>query len=72
MSRIGKMPISIPNGVTVTIKDNNEVVVKGPKGELSQVVDPRVKVTEEDGTLHFTIKGESKEENAMMASIVRW
>lgn len=65
MSRIGKMPISIPNGVTVTIKDNNEVVVKGPKGELSQVVDPRVKVTEEDGTLHFTIKGESKEENAM-------
>ena len=39
MSRIGKLPISIPTGVTVTLKDN-VVTVKGPKGELSQFVDP--------------------------------
>lgn len=36
MSRIGKMPITVPAGVTVTIGDNNEVTVKGPKGELHQ------------------------------------
>ena len=36
MSRIGKMPITIPAGVTVTIGANNEVTVKGPKGELVQ------------------------------------
>ena len=36
MSRIGKMPITVPQGVTVTIGENNEVTVKGPKGELKQ------------------------------------
>ena len=39
MSRIGKLPISIPAGVTVTLKDD-VVTVKGPKGELSQYVNP--------------------------------
>ena len=39
MSRIGKLPISTPTGVTVTLKDN-VVTVNGPKGELSQFVDP--------------------------------
>jgi len=48
MSRIGKLPISIPAGVTVTHKDDI-VTVKGPKGELSQRVDPSIKVTIEDG-----------------------
>ena len=43
MSRIGKLPISIPTGVTVTLKDN-VVTVKGPKGELSQFVDPSINV----------------------------
>ena len=41
MSRIGKLPINIPAGVTVTLKDN-VVNVKGPKGELSQKVDPSI------------------------------
>ena len=41
MSRIGKLPISIPTGVTVTLKDN-VVTVKGPKGALSQFVDPSI------------------------------
>ena len=48
MSRIGKLPISIPAGVTVTLKDN-VVTVKGPKGELSQFVNPAINVEIEDG-----------------------
>jgi len=51
MSRIGKLPIHIPAGVTVTV-ENNLVTVKGPKGEISQQVDPEIKVTMEDGILH--------------------
>jgi len=47
MSRIGKLPISIPAGVTVTLKDN-VVTVKGPKGEMSQYVNPAINVAIED------------------------
>lgn len=54
MSRIGKLPIHIPAGVTVTLKDN-VVNVKGPKGELSQWVDPSIQVTIEDGEVKFSI-----------------
>ncbi|MDE5678041.1 MAG: 50S ribosomal protein L6 [Phocaeicola sp.] len=53
MSRIGKLPISIPAGVTVTLKDN-VVTVKGPKGELSQFVDPSINVIVEDGHVVLT------------------
>lgn len=52
MSRIGKLPINIPAGVTVDIKDN-VVSVKGPKGELSQYVHPSILVKLEDGQLTF-------------------
>ena len=41
MSRIGKAPITIPAGVTVTVSKDNVVTVKGPKGELTQAVDSR-------------------------------
>ena len=51
MSRIGKLPISIPAGVTVAVSDENVITVKGPKGELSQKVDPSIAVVVEDGTL---------------------
>ena len=54
MSRIGKLPINIPAGVTVTLKDN-VVSVKGPKGELSQAVDPSIIVTIEDNVISFAI-----------------
>ena len=54
MSRIGKLPINIPAGVTVTLKDN-VVSVKGPKGELSQAVDPSIIVTIEDNVIKFSI-----------------
>ena len=49
MSRIGRLPIQIPAGVTVTIADDNTVTVKGPKGELSQKVNKDIKV-EQVGT----------------------
>ena len=54
MSRIGKLPISIPAGVTVTQKDG-VVTVKGPKGELSQKIDSSIIMKEEDGHLVFEI-----------------
>jgi large subunit ribosomal protein L6 len=50
MSRIGKQPVSIPDGVSVDVKPG-QVVVKGPKGELSQHVDRDMKVSVDDGTL---------------------
>lgn len=54
MSRIGKLPISIPAGVTVT-QANGVVAVKGPKGELSQHVDSSIKVNIEDGQIVFEV-----------------
>ena len=54
MSRIGKLPINIPAGVTVDTK-GNVVTVKGPKGELKQTVDPSINVSVEDGHINFTI-----------------
>ena len=59
MSRIGKLPISIPAGVTVTLKDN-VVTVKGPKGEMSQYVNPAINVAIEDG--HVTLTENDKEQ----------
>ncbi len=54
MSRIGKLPINIPAGVTVTMKDN-VVSEKGPKGELSQFVDNSIIVTIDNNTITFSI-----------------
>ena len=54
MSRIGKLPISIPSGVTVTL-NNGVVGVKGPKGELSQKVDSSIIVKIEDNHILFEI-----------------
>ena len=54
MSRIGKLPISIPAGVTISQKDN-VVTVKGPKGELSQYVDPSIKMNVDDAHITFEI-----------------
>ena len=54
MSRIGKLPINIPAGVTVN-QANGVVTVKGPKGELSQHVDASIKVNIADGQIVFEI-----------------
>ena len=47
MSRIGRLPIAIPAGVTVEIAENNKVTVKGPKGELSRVLPSEMEITVE-------------------------
>jgi len=61
MSRIGKLPIAIPAGVTVTVSPENVVTVKGPKGELCQAVDPLISVNVEDGVCHVTRPNDEKE-----------
>lgn len=65
MSRIGKLPISIPAGVQVTVGDENVVTVKGPLGELSQKVNPEIQLTIENGTIELTRGGEAKSQKAM-------
>lgn len=55
MSRIGKLPINLPTGVTVTVDDKNLVKVKGPKGELSQQLSNSMKVNVEGSVLTLSI-----------------
>lgn len=54
MSRIGKLPVAIPSGVSVNI-EGGVVSVKGPKGELTQKVDPSIKIEMKDGHIVFDI-----------------
>ncbi len=63
MSRIGKLPISIPTGVTVNFKDD-VVTVKGPKGELAQNVNPAIKVEVENGQITLSRENDEKQERA--------
>ena len=65
MSRIGKLPIQVPAGVTVTIADDNTVTVKGPKGELSQKVSKEIKVEQEGAVLTVSRPSDSKPHKAM-------
>lgn len=65
MSRIGKAPITIPQGVTVDISKGNLVTVKGPKGELLQQVDPDLGFDREDGELKVTRPTDSKRHRSM-------
>ncbi|MBP5559767.1 MAG: 50S ribosomal protein L6 [Bacteroidales bacterium] len=53
MSRIGKLPVSLPSGVKVELLDGNVLKVKGPLGEMTQKVDPDLKVTVEDNQIKF-------------------
>ena len=64
MSRIGKAPIVIPAGVTVQVKDN-VVTVKGPKGELSQEINPDITVNVEDGHVVLTRPSDERTHRAM-------
>ena len=63
MSRIGKLPIAIPAGVTVTLKDD-VVTVKGPKGELSQYVNPLITVAVEGNEVIVSRSSDEKQERA--------
>ncbi|MEO0734415.1 MAG: 50S ribosomal protein L6 [Bacteroidota bacterium] len=60
MSRIGKNPISLPSGVTVDVSKGKLVTVKGPKGELTQQINPDLGVEIEDGVLTVTRPSNSK------------
>ena len=53
MSRIGKLPVSLPDKVSVELLPGNVLKVKGPLGELSQKIDPDIKVTIEDNEIKF-------------------
>lgn len=65
MSRIGKAPINIPEKVEIDVSKGNTVTVKGPKGELSQQVDPDLILKVEDGELHLERPTEQKRHKAM-------
>ena len=64
MSRIGKSPVPIPSGVTVTL-DGQKVAIKGPKGELSWTVADEIEVAQEDGALTFKPRSDSQRARAM-------
>ena len=60
MSRIGRMPISIPAGVDVKIEAGNLVTVKGPKGTLTQQMHPAMTITQEGDVIHVTRPNDEK------------
>lgn len=65
MSRVGKLPITIPSGVQVTIAENNVVTVKGPKGTLSEKVDRDLEVKLENGVLTISRPTDQKRHKAL-------
>lgn len=65
MSRIGKKPINIPAGVSITVGDGNVISAKGPKGELQQKIDLDLKVSIEDGVLTVERPTEQKRHKAL-------
>jgi len=65
MSRVGKAPIAIPSGVTVTVSPENVVSVKGPKGELFQAVDRDITVAQQDGSIVVTRPSDQKRHKAL-------
>lgn len=73
MSRIGKLPVEIPSGVTITV-DNDVIVVKGPKGELSEATLPNVEVKIEDNQFVVTRKDDeklSRAQHGLMRALVQ-
>jgi len=68
MSRVGKMPISVPSGVEVTVTEE-KVAVKGPLGAMSLPLTGQVRVKLEDGTLNFEPADDSRESNAMYGTV---
>jgi large subunit ribosomal protein L6 len=65
MSRIGKKPINLPSGVTVDVSAHNTVTVKGPKGTLTQDVNPDIQVSVEGNTLVLSRPTDSKRHKSM-------
>ena len=64
MSRIGKMPVTLPKGVTVSVSSSNLITVKGPLGELHQAVDPAIQLSVEEGNVTVTRQNDDKDQRA--------
>lgn len=65
MSRIGKAPVTIPEGVTVTVDEHNTVTVKGPKGSISRTMHPSMKISQKDGILKVERPNDEKETRSL-------
>ena len=65
MSRIGRMPITVPAGVTVTVGENNYVTVKGPKGTLEQQLSGRMTIAQEGNVIVVTRPTDEKEDRSI-------
>ena len=65
MSRVGRLPIAIPAGVTVTVSADNVVTVKGPKGELAKAMNKDIKIAVEDNQVVVTRPSDVKEHRAL-------
>ncbi|WP_026504482.1 50S ribosomal protein L6 [Butyrivibrio sp. NC3005] len=65
MSRIGKMPIAIPDGVTISVAENNKVTVKGPKGELSRELPKEMTIEQKDGEVVISRPNDDKKTRAL-------
>ncbi|RYE05067.1 MAG: 50S ribosomal protein L6 [Rickettsiaceae bacterium] len=65
MSRVGKAPVTLPSGVTVSVSDSNLVIVKGPKGSLNQQVDADIIIEQENGQILVKRPSEQKRHKAL-------
>lgn len=70
MSRIGRAPITVPAGVTVTLGEENRITVKGPKGELSYNIPASIKANVEGSVVHVT-RPDDEAENRALHGLVR-
>lgn len=65
MSRIGRMPITIPAGVDVTIAEGNHVTVKGPKGTLERSLSPKMTIRKDGNVIHVTRPDDERESRSL-------
>ena len=65
MSRIGRMPVVIPAGVSVTLEEGNQITVKGPKGTLTQQFDAAMTIKQEGAEIHVSRPNDEKENRAL-------
>ena len=65
MSRIGKLPVQIPSGVSITLGENNHVRVKGPKGTLERVFHPSMIFAEDDGVIEVRRPSDAQDHRAL-------
>lgn len=65
MSRVGNLPISLPSGVDINVAKSNLVTVKGPKGSLSEQIDPDIKIKMEDGQMTFSRPSDQNRHKAL-------